>query len=288
MSQPSSQHEQCVTPVLTETNEQGDVYQVRLEGFEGPLDLLLHLIRKNEINIYDIPIALIAQQYLDYVRLMKDLNLSFAGEFLVMAATLLHIKSRMLLPKDETAAEQEEEGEDPRSELVRRLVEYQQYKDAAGQLCDRERLWREIFRREPVVTDRREPREVLLDEVGLFDLLDALQDVLARTEARVVMDISPDTLTVQERINMILECLEKTPAITFTALFDDDETRLRVIVTFLALLELVRMRLVRIYQGDLFGPIRISRAFLSGSVESQVSEMTENESADGGRDAQES
>ncbi|MDT7042062.1 segregation/condensation protein A [Candidatus Nitronereus thalassa] len=236
-------------------------YEVKLDAFTGPLDLLLHLIRKHEIDIYDIPVSLITQQYLEYLQLMKELNLSFAGEFLVMAATLIQIKSRMLLPQEAETPMEEEEGEDPRSELVRRLVEYQQFKDVAGELSDREKFWRDMFQREPM--DVPKIREVLMDDVSMFDLLGALQEVLTRTEAQVVVDITPDTLTVQDRINGIIERLEDNPTITFTSLFDNATTRLVVIVTFLALLELVRMKLVKIFQGDLFGAIRISRTFLA-------------------------
>jgi segregation and condensation protein A len=256
-------------------------YQVKLDSFTGPLDLLLHLIRKNEINIYDIPIALITQQYLEYIYIMKDLNLSLAGEFLVMAATLVQIKSRMLLPKEEVEAQEEEEGEDPRSELVRRLVEYQQYKEAAGQLSEQERLWRDMFRREPMVQEKSPPREILLEDVGLFDLLEALQDVLTRTESRELIEITPEALTVQDRINSILERLETESSLTFSALFDDVLTRSMVIVTFLAILELVRIRLVRVYQGDYFGPIHITRAFLSEGV----TELSSNDTGTGNDEA---
>jgi len=251
-------------------------YEVKLDAFTGPLDLLLHLIRKHEIDIYDIPVSLITQQYLEYLQLMKELNLSFAGEFLVMAATLIQIKSRMLLPQEAESLSEEEEGEDPRSELVRRLVEYQQFKEVAGQLSDREKFWRDMFKREsqhvaPV-------REVLMDEVSMFDLLGALQEVVIRTETQVVVNITPETLTVQDRINLIVERLESNPSITFTELFDDATTRLDIIVTFLALLELVRMKLIRIFQGDLFGPIRISRTFLA---EAGVEEAGSPKESDG-------
>lgn len=254
-------------------------YEVKLDAFTGPLDLLLHLIRKHEVNIYDIPISLITQQYLDYLQLMKELNLSFAGEFLVMAATLVQIKSRMLLPQEPASPSEDEEGEDPRSELVRRLVEYQQFKDVAGQLSEQEKIWREMFQREPLHV---EPvREVLMDDVNMYDLLGALQEVLIRTEAQVVVDITPDSVTVQDRINGIVERLEENPTITFSSLFDDATTRLTVIVTFLALLELVRMKLVRIFQGDLFGPIRITRTFLAEQGVDEASRSTEF----GGRDS---
>ena len=253
-------------------------YEVKLDAFTGPLDLLLHLIRKHEIDIYDIPISLITQQYLEYIQLMKDLNLSFAGEFLVMAASLVHIKSRMLLPQEAETLDEEEVGEDPRSELVRRLVEYQQFKDVAGQLSEREKIWRDMFHREfETVTP---VRDVLMDDVNMFDLLGALQDVLIRTETQVVVDITPDSVTVQDRINGIIERLEDTPTITFSSLFDDATNRLLVITTFLALLELVRMKLVRIFQGDLFGPIRISRTFLSGQGANEEGSSSESHGPD--------
>jgi len=254
--------------------EQSDIsYEVKLDAFTGPLDLLLHLIRKHEINIYDIPLFMITKQYLDYIQMMKDLNLSLAGEFLVMASTLLHIKSRMLLPQDEAVSEDDEEGEDPRSELVRRLVEYQQYKEAAGELTEQEMLWRQMFHREPV---QQQPivRDLLVEDVSLFDLLDALQDVLIRTESEVFVDITPDTMTVQDRINLIIDRLEGESTVTFSALFDHATNRLVVITTFLALLELVRMRLVRIFQGDLFGPVRITRTFIAGQGDGQLDAQT--------------
>ena len=235
-------------------------YEVKLESFTGPLDLLLHLIRKHELDISDIPIALITKQYLEYLHVMKELNLSFAGEFLVMAATLLHIKSRMLLPQEDGPQEGEDEGDDPRQELVRRLVEYQQFKEVAGRLSDQERLWKQMFHRES--PPLQPVRDVLSDEVQVFDLLDALQEVLARTDAQSFLDVTPDTVTVQDRLNGIIERLEETPVMTFAALFDGAANRVMVIVSFLALLELVRMKLVRIYQGDVFGPIRMTRTFL--------------------------
>ncbi len=253
-------------------------YEVKLEAFTGPLDLLLHLIRKHEIDIYDIPVSLITQQYIEYLQLMKELNLSFAGDFLVMAATLVQIKSRMLLPQEAEAISEEEEGEDPRSELVRRLVEYQQFKEVAGQLSDREKFWRDMFQRESAHVPQ--VKEVLMDDVSMFDLLEALQEVVIRTETQVVVDITPETLTVQDRINGIVERLEVHHELTFTELFDDASTRLDVIVTFLALLELVRMKLVRIFQGDLFGPIRISRTFLPEAGVDDAQRSTESDGPD--------
>lgn len=237
-------------------------YQVRIENFEGPLDLLLHLIKKNEINIYDIPIAMIAQQYLSYIEAMKDLNLTVAGEFLVMAATLLQIKSKMLLPVEESA-EDEEDGPDPREELVRRLLEYKTFKEAARQLDTQERMWREIYSR-PVVareTSAESSDDAMLDNIGLFDLVDALQTILDRNPGKKLLEIIPDNLTVRDRMNAILEALEGQESIGFEALFEASCHRLVIIVTFLALLELIRLRTVRVYQAESFGPILVSRTF---------------------------
>ena len=248
----------------TEGFEQvGSLYKVRIENFEGPLDLLLHLIKKNEINIYDIPIALIAQQYLEYLEAMKELNLNVAGDFLVMAATLLQIKSKMLLPVDE-AAQDEEDGPDPREELVRRLLEYKTYKEAARQLDDQEKLWREIFSREPCLSD--EPvqpaaEDVSLENISLFDLVDTLKEILDRNPGSRLIEIVPDNLTVRERMNLILEQLEGKESIAFTALFEPACHRLVVIVTFLGLLELIRLRVARVFQTETFGPIMVSRMF---------------------------
>lgn len=235
-------------------------YQVKLDQFEGPLDLLLHLIKKSEINIYDIPIALITQQYLEYLSLMKALNLAVAGEFLVMAATLVQIKSRMLLPADETASD-EDDGPDPREELIRRLLEYKQYKEAAGQLDNRERLWRDVFTREQAPLTPVKSSEMLLEDLTLFDLVDALHEVLVRTPDKRLLEIVPENFTVKDRMNAILETLEGKESVTFVSLFGEQNHRLFIIVTFLALLELIRLTLVRIFQTETFGPILVMRAF---------------------------
>lgn len=245
-------------------------YHIRLDQFEGPLDLLLHLIKKNEINIYDIPMALITKQYLDHIILMKTLNLEVAGEFLVMAATLIHIKSRMLLPIE--SEDEEEEGEDPRAELVRRLLEYKQFKDAAGELEERGRLWREVFGRplERGQISNLSPQEEVEDgslDLTLFDLVDALQDVILRTPSKALVELTADHLTVKDRMNYILERLEEASAIPFESLFHPDEGRLVLIVTFLGLLELIRIKLVRAYQAEAFGLILLSRAFLPAVLE---------------------
>lgn len=235
-------------------------YQVRIENFEGPLDLLLHLIKKNEINIYDIPVAMIAQQYLEYLEAMEELNLNVAGDFLVMAATLLQIKSRMLLPADE-AADDDEDGPDPREELVRRLLEYKAFKEAARQLDDKEKVWREIFWREQALSVEEVDEDLPLENVSLFDLVDALKEVLERNPNSRLIEIVPDNLTVRERMNLILETLEGKDSVSFAALFEGSNQRMVVVVTFLALLELMRLRVVRVFQAETFGPILVSRMF---------------------------
>jgi len=245
--------------------EDDDAYQVKLEAFTGPMDLLLHLIRKHQINIYDIPIALIAQQYLEYLSMMKTLNLSLAGEFLVMAATLLYIKSRMLLPKEEKPETEDEEGLDPRAELVRQLVEYERFKEAAGTLVVRERLWRESFSRDPLPLPTEsavEKEDMVTEDLQLFDLLSAFQDVLDRAPTHEIVELSRETWTVQDRIQVILERLEGESTIPFEGLFEHHWSKPLVISTFLALLELVRMNLVRLFQGEWFGPIQVTRRFV--------------------------
>lgn len=239
-------------------------YEVKVGTFEGPLELLLHLIKKNEINIYDIPIALITQQYIETLDLMKSLNLSIAGEFLVMAATLIHIKSKTLLPP----AEEEADEEDPRRELVARLLEYQKFKNAAEQLEERESLWREIFRKEPSPSPELLPEEVPLVDLDLYDLLDALKNVLAKIPDKKVLQVTIDELTVKDRMQFLMERMETIESILFDDLFEGIRTRHSVVVTFLALLEIIRLGLVRVVQGDVCGPLRLFKTKnLSGEVE---------------------
>lgn len=244
--------------------EDDDAYQVKLEAFTGPMDLLLHLIRKHQINIYDIPIALIAQQYLEYLSLMKTLNLSLAGEFLVMAATLLYIKSRMLLPKEEKIETEDDEGLDPRTELVRQLIEYERFKEAAGTLVARERIWRESFGRDPLPlpVEAVDEEEIAAEDLQLFDLLSAFQEVLDRAPNEQFVEVSREVWTIQDRIQVILERLEVESTIPFEGLFQEHWSRPLVIATFLALLELVRMNLVRLFQEEWFGSIHVTRRFV--------------------------
>jgi segregation and condensation protein A len=231
-------------------------YSVHLDKFDGPLDLLLHLIRKNEVDVCDIPIAVITRQYLDYIKLMKDLNLEVAGDFLVMAATLLQIKSRMLLPQD-VPEEGEDEETDPREELIRRLMEYQQYKEAGMVIGARALLGREVFVRsytDPVLVAAQNVEGPL--EVSLFDLVDAFRILLARIPAEHFHDVAAaETFSIADCINEILSLLQERDTLQFDELVRDDFTRERVIVTFLALLELCRLKLIRIFQDGHQGSI---------------------------------
>ncbi|MEJ2696134.1 MAG: segregation/condensation protein A [Candidatus Sulfobium sp.] len=236
-----------------------ELYEIKLPVFEGPLDLLLHLIREAKIDIYDIPISFITHRYLEYIEMMKELNLDIAGEFLVMAATLIHIKSRMLLPVDEVS--EVEETEDPRLELVQRLLEYQTYKDAAFVLKEREEEALLVFGRAPEnegSEDADEAPELYLFDVNIFDLLGAFKKMLdsAPPEVRTV---TRELLTVKDRMVFIMDILDKSDAVRFEELFGEQLTRTRLIVSFLALLELLRLGLARVYQEREFGNIWIIR-----------------------------
>ncbi len=237
--------------------DDGVSYEVKLDSFEGPLELLLHLIKDNAINIYDIPIALITRQYLETIGQMESLNLKVAGEFLVMASTLTHIKSQMLLPISN--AEEVKEEQDPRAALVARLLEYQTYKNAAEHLEQRERLWRDIFGKLPTpqIETEEEEEEIPLVALSLNDLLDALKEIMARVPEASVMEVTEETLSVKDRMQFILERIEADENLLFEQLFVEMTTRYVVIVTFWALLEMIRLGLVRILQTELGGPIRL-------------------------------
>jgi segregation and condensation protein A len=231
-------------------------YTFRLEGFEGPLDLLLHLIQKNELDIFNIPISLITEQYLEYLQLMKVLNLDVAGEYLLMASTLLHMKSKMLLPKSSEGEEEEEE--DPRAELVRRLLEYQKYKNAALEMEKRPLLDRDVFIRLTSAEPEEEPEEERI-EVNLFELLEAFRQVLERVKPETVHEVILEHMSVEDKIQEILALLEKeNRSMAFHRLFPEQASRRVVVITLLAILELVKMKRIRIFQLALFETIRIS------------------------------
>ncbi len=252
------------------TDESGDVeprYRVRLPIFDGPLELLLHLIRKNEVEIYDIPIAEITKQYLETLELMEelDLNLNLAGEFLVMAATLIHIKSKMLLPPPHEDGTEEEDNEDPRAVLVARLLEYERYKEAAQQLHQQEEIRNATYVRPETVEElagsngKNGAVQGDLLEVDLFELISAFREVLERVRQRADLVFVRETISIEEVIRRLDERLEASPQCTFVELFDDAVDRATVIVTFLAILEMVRVKKLKIYQQQLFGTIHVMR-----------------------------
>jgi len=228
---------------------------IRLDSFEGPLDLLLHLIKREEIDIRNIPIARITEQYLEYIELMKDLNINVAGEWLVMAATLIYIKSRMLLPPDPVVAE-DEVREDPRTELVYQLLEHQKFKNAAQMLHVREEVENAVWNSPPgeVVEEGKD-----LVAVTLFDLLKAFQEVVRRFEAQQSMELRQEEVTIEQKVADIRHLLMVHDTIHFSTLFARMPSKMHVIVTFLALLELVRLREVWLYQKRVFDEIYITR-----------------------------
>lgn len=240
---------------------------VQLEIFEGPLDLLLHLIKKNEVSITDIPIATITEQYLSTLELIQSLNLDVAGEFLVMAATLIHIKSRMLLPPGEEEDE-EEEGGDPREELIRRLLEYQRFKEAAEELEKREILRRDVFVRPSEVPDEME--SVGFEGLSLFDLISALRHVLDRFPEERVHEVTLERISVREKMSSLLDDLQRRGKVIFQSLFEAAVSRLEVVVTFLAMLELVKIRAIRIAQEEREGPIVIELAAPLGDIQDRM------------------
>ena len=232
-----------------------EAYTVKVDVFEGPLDLLLHLIKQNQIDIYDIPIALVTEQYLDYIRIMKALDLTIAGEFLVIAATLMYIKSRMLLPAP--IEEEEEETGDPRAELVQRLVEYKRFKEAAVRLSQQALLGVDVFIR-PAREIEAEAGEI---EADLFHLIDALRELIKRQEIEDFHEVTLERVTLQDKMTELWDKLQGAKeAVAFSALFTPLSSRLELIVTFLALLELIRSGMLRAYQRDVFGPVWVTRA----------------------------
>ena len=232
-------------------------YKVKLDIFEGPLDLLLYLIRKNEVDIYDIPIATITEQYLEYLDLMTVLNLDIVGEYLVMAATLTKIKSKMLLPP--VADDEDEEVADLQAELMEHLLEYQHYKEVAYQLKNRELLEKDIFTRlqadERVIEDNRDGGVI---EVSLFDLVDALRKVIEKKDLPGnLMEVNVERISVKDKIADIILTLKEKQEIIFQTIFDALSTKYEIIVTFLAVLELMRLRAIKVFQVHPHGEIRI-------------------------------
>jgi len=238
---------------MTETKD----YEVRLEIFEGPLDLLLHLVRKNEVDIFDIPIAVITDQYLEYLDMMKSLNVAVAGDFLVMASTLIHIKSRMLLPEL-----QEDEEEDPRVEITRPLLEYLRLKEIAGELSEREMLDRDVFARQfsGEFKTQFKGEDTLLD-VNLFQLMDAFKRIIDQRLPGIQLKFQVEKWSLKDKMSHVMDLLKTRGALFFSDLFIDDRTISEFIITFLSLLELVQMGLVRIFQTHPDADIKLEALF---------------------------
>ncbi len=232
-------------------------YEVKLEIFEGPLDLLLHLIHKNEVDIFDIPISTITDQYLEYLDVMKALNINVAGDFLVMASTLIHIKSKMLLPELN-----DEEEEDPREEITRPLLEYMSFKEIAGELSEREVLDRDVFARKmsDYLQSQMEQEGPLLD-ANLFQLMDAFKRIVDQRLPGVQLKLQIAKWSVKEKTELIISILRQKKDMFFNELFSEDRTISEFIVTFLALLEVIHIGLVRVFQSQSEGKIRLVACF---------------------------
>ena len=236
-------------------------YKVKLEIFEGPLDLLLFLIKRDEINIYDISIERITKQYLEYLQAFKELNVDLAGEFVVMAANLIYLKSRSLLPVDQRPPDEEAEEDDPRWELIRQLIEYKKFKEAAAQLHARELEQERMFARDGGSAAALAETPLRLGEVGIFQLINAFQNVIKRVEAREdLREIFGEHFTVSEKIDIILRRVADGGRLRFSELFGEIVSRVEIVVTFLALLELIRLKQIQATQPDPFGEIEIAAA----------------------------
>ena len=235
-------------------------YKVKLEIFEGPLDLLLYLIKQDEIDIYDISIERITRQYLEYLQAFKELNIELAGEFIVMAANLIYLKSRSLLPADQQPPEEDAEEDDPRWDLIRQLIEYKKFKEAAAELHLRELAQQRIFAREGASTPAIEG-PLRLGEVGIFQLINAFQIVIKRVEERQdLQEIFGERFSVSDKIDKILQRVAAGAPVRFSDLFEAVVSRVEVVVTFLALLELIRLRQIRAIQKSIFEDIEIAAA----------------------------
>lgn len=234
-------------------------YKIKLEIFEGPLDLLLYLVKKDHLNIYDIPIAQVAEQYLSYLELMRLLDLNIAGEFLVMAATLIQIKSKMLLPQP--SEEPQEEQEDPRLELARRLEEYQRFKEIAQELRQMEEGQQQVFKRPKVEaqTFKGTEEKGVYFEASIFDLIDVFSKALKEAPRELFYEVVKDEFTIEEKIHQILHLLLDEPTIKLSDLFTKAKNKFEIIVTFLSILELIRLKEIIVRQKSLFGEIEVTR-----------------------------
>jgi segregation and condensation protein A len=258
-------------------------YKVKLEVFEGPLDLLLYLVKKDEVDIYEISIERITRQYLEYMEAFHVLNIELAGEFIVMAANLLYIKSRTLLPKDQQMADVDADEDDPRWELIRQLIEYKKFKEAAARLREREHLQEKLFPRAPAPPgDLAAGENLLVEEVGIFDLINAFQKVLKRLDAKRedLREIFAENFTVADKIEFLLKLASSGVGLRFEECFAGAASRMEIVVTFLAMLELIRLKQLKVRQDHSFGEIWIdpadgSRAAISAGDGAQAEDPAE-------------
>ncbi len=242
--------------------ESSQTYKVELEIFEGPLDLLLHLIKKDDVDILNIPISVVLEQYMEYLGLLEELNIDMAGDFLLMASELAHIKSKMLLP--DQGQDEEEEGEDPRSDLVRRLLEYQRYKEAAQELIRRPMLGRDVFI--PNTPSEAGDEEAGPMEVDLFQLVSVFYEMLKKAPQKTIHEVRVERISVTERIYELMDLLRDKKMVEFRALFSGEATRERLIVTFLALLEMARLKMLQVTQTQTCGEIYLVPVFEAAEV----------------------
>ena len=266
-----------MTDVMPTQND----YRVNLEVFEGPLDLLIYLIKKNDLDVYDIPIAFILEEYVKYLDgLKKEMDIDMAGEFLLMAAELTHVKSKLLLPGTDEPVD-EDEGVDPRADLVRRLLEYQRYKEAAEQLANRSMVGRDVF-------VRRDPEsDVQLDDAPLdgnvYDLINAFSNILQRVPARAIHEVMVDRVSVNDRILQLADVLKEDATVALEDILPDPFTRYDIVVTFLALLEMAKLKMIKIYQGGPHDTIRL-RGVMKAVTEEDMRRLIhiEGVTSDGG------
>jgi segregation and condensation protein A len=251
--------EKSLVPEGIESSLPSDAPRIQLQEFDGPLDLLLYLIRRDKIDIHDLPIAPITHRYMEYLDLMRELNLDVAGEFMVMAATLIHIKSKLLVPVDPTESEGAEEVEDLREQLMQRLLEFQRYKEAAGILHQKAEIRAATWTRpETSVPQFDDGGEEML-EAGLFDLISAFKELLERRKTLLSHEVADEGKSIDQRMDELMELIREGESVEFIEVFATQQTKGDMIVTFLALLELIRLKRVKVYQRGVFGAIRVFR-----------------------------
>ncbi len=255
-------------------------FRIELPGFEGPLDLLLYLIKKHELDVLDLPVAFVTEKYLEYLELMEELNLDLASEYLVMAATLAHIKSKTLLPKDpnDSVEDADEEEQDPRAELIRRLLEYQKYKKAAEQLTRRGVAGRDVFPRG--IPAPKAEGEAPLAELSVFKLIDAFSKLVKKRQGQLSLEVDAERITIQERIGQVVESLKRHERVSFVELFDGYAATYDLVVTFLALLEMAKMRMIRVYQTGLEETIYVEYRVVDEGMGPRYGEVALNVTSD--------